>query len=403
MRKKIFSRASVYNSIHPGDAGLSVLFGGAPNNAAGVTIDTTTAMTISAVYAAVTIISETVAMLPWNVYRRKGDGHEIATNDPRQFLLHNKPNRYQTSFEFREMMMSHLLLSGRAVAEIITNQRGKITDLLPLQPGSYTAFRATDGTIAFDVGGRILLADEVVDLRGHPDPRDSLQCISPIRNAVETLGISKAADKYAGSFFGNGTVVGGVLQTDAALTDQAYARLKKWTERHQGVGRSHNPAILEEGLKWTQTSLNAEDAQLIQTRKFQVDDVARIYRIPSYKLNSMDRASFNNVEQQSIDFVRDTILPRTVRLEQAITRGIFTDLELVNMFNEIKINGLMRGDSVARSEFYYKMWSMGVYSINDIRRLESENPVVDGDRRFVPVNFTPIDKIDEVKNDGTKI
>ena len=392
---RIFERSEKVSPIHPRDPALSFLFGGGQSTSSGVLISEQTAMTITAVYSAINIVAETIAMLPWNVTEVTDNGRRLAVDDPRFHLLNKQPNRYQNSFEYREMMISHLLLRGRAVSEIIVDNSGVITDLLPLQPDTFRAFRVPDGTIAFQVNGnRILLADEVVDLRGHPDPNDTTQCLSPIKANAEALGIVKAADGYAGSFFGNGTVVSGVLETDAALSDNAYTRLQQWTERHQGVARSHNPAILEEGLTWRQTSINAEDAQLLESRKFGVEDVARIYRIPSYKLGIMDRANFNNVEQQGIDFKNDTILPRTIRLESAIDRAIFTKVEQRRLNNRLDMLVLMRGDSKARADYYKQRWATGSMSANEIRRAEDENGIgEEGDRYYVPVNFMPTDMI----------
>lgn len=412
MRKSFLSRAinnersESVNPLHPRDPALAVLFGGGAGTSSGVLISENTAMSITAVYAAVNLVSETIAMLPWNMYERLNPGRKIALDDPRHMLVSDQPNRWQNSYEFREMLVSQLMIRGRSLCEIIVNSRGDVTDLMPLQPGTYSPFYAPDKTVAFSVqqpdgARRILLSDEVIDVRGHPDPNNPLLTLSPIRANSETLGITRASESYAGAFFGNGTVVSGVLETDGALSDNAYTRLKQWTKRHQGVARSHNPAILEEGLKWRQTSVNAEDAQLIETRKHQVDDIARIFRIPSYKLGSMDRANFNNVEQQSIDFATDTIVPKIDKIIRAIDRGIFSIQERKRFYTQIMISKLLRGDSKTRSEYYKTMWQLGSISPNEIRELEEENPIDGGDRYYVPVNYAPVDRIDDFFNGKT--
>ena len=397
--EKLFSRADKFSPVHPKDPGLSRLFSGLfSNTSSGVSVTPDNAMQISAVYAAVTIISESIGMLPWNVYRKEGEGKAPATDDPRYALLARRPNRFQNTMEYRETMISMLLLRGRAVAEIVANNAGVITDLIPLHPDTITPFMAPDGTIAFShtpQGGkrRTLLADEVIDLKGLS--LDGINCISPISEQAETLGISKAAEMYAGKYFGNGTVVSGVLETDVGLSDSAYKRLAEWTERHQGVGRSHNPAILEEGLKWRQVSVSPEDSQLLQTRSYQVEDIARIFRIPAYKLQRMDSVKFNTTEQQAIDFVTDTLLPRVTRFELVHNAALFTDIEQRTMTSEINLKGLLRGDSKTRSEFYRTMWNMGVYNANKILNLENENPIDGGDRYYVPVNVMPVDRVDD--------
>ena len=400
----IFQRAEKYDPLHPRDPGLVSMFGGRRNTSAGVSITEQSAMSITAVYSAVTIIAEHIAMLPYQLFKTDGTTNVLQDRDARNTLISRRPNRFQNSMEYREMMLITFLLRGRAVAEIITNEAGAITDLIPRHPDYITPFWAPDDTIAFvyqpiDGKRRILLSSEVVDFRG--PSTDGLNCLSPIRQNEETLGIAKAAEQFAGRFFGSGTVVSGVLETDAALSDTAYQRLKEWTDRHQGVGRSHNPAILEEGLSWKPVSVNAADAQLLQTRSYQVEDVARIYRIPAYKLNRMDSVKFNTTEQQAIDFVTDTLLPRVTRFELAHNRSILNADEQRTLHTEINLKGLLRGDSKTRSEFYKSMWNMGVYNANRILQLENENPIDGGDRYYVPVNVVPADRMDDMVDKNT--
>lgn len=394
--EKFISRSSKFDPIHPKDSGLSNMFSGLfSNTSSGININPKNAMQITAVFSAVSIISESIAMLPWDVYRVNGDARERVTSDPRSALLSRRPNRFQNTFEYRETMISMLLLRGRAVAEIITNERGVVTDLIPLHPETIQPFRAPDGTIAIahtPMGGsrRILLDGEFIDLKGLS--LDGVNCLSPIEENSETLGISKAAEVYAGNYFGNSTVVSGVLETEGTLSDTVYQRLKEWTERHQGIGRSHNPAILEAGLKWKPVSMSPESSQLLLTRSYQVEDVARIFRIPAYKLQRMDSVKFNTTEQQAIDFVTDTLLPRIKRFELVHDNALFGQNE--NMGSEINLKGLLRGDSKTRAEFYRIMWNMGVYNANKILRLENENPIPEGDRYYIPVNVMPTDSVD---------
>ena len=403
---KLFSRAEKYDPVHPQDAGLARLFGGMfSQTSSGVNVNPNNAMTITAVYSAVTIISESIAMLPWEVLREVEDGKEKATNDPRYNIVARRPNRFQNTLEYRETMIANLMLRGRAVAEIVSNGAGIITDLIPLHPDEIKPFKAPDGSIAIEhkpVNGdrRILLAGEFVDLKGLS--LDGVNCVCPITENAETLGIAKAAEMYAGKYFGNGTVVSGVLETDEGLSDNAYKRLKEWTERHQGVGRSHNPAILEEGLKWKPVTVSPEASQLLQTRSYQIEDIARIYRIPAYKLQRMDSVKFNTTEQQAIDFVTDTLQPRVQRFELAHNMVLFSDEESKTISSEIDLKGLLRGDTKARSEFYRVMWNMGAYSANKILKLENENAIQGGDRHYVPVNVMPSDRVDDMLDAKTR-
>jgi HK97 family phage portal protein len=404
--ERLFARAEKFNPLHPKDSGLSNLFRGLfSNTSSGIHVDSKNAMSITAVYSAVSIISESIGMLPWEVLLEKDGGKEKAFSDPRYNLVNIRPNRFQNTMEYRETMLSMLLLRGRAVAEVIVNEKGIITDLLPLHPDTIRPFMAPNGAIAIQhtpQGGksRILLHGEFIDLKGLS--LDGINCISPIEANAETLGISKAAEMYAGKYFGNSTVVSGVLETDEALSDNAYKRLLDWTKRHQGVGRSHNPAILEEGLSWKSITVSPEDSQLLETRSYQIEDIARMYRIPAYKLQRMDSVKFNTTEQQAIDFVTDTLLPRITRFELAHNSVLFSDIERHTMQSDIDLKGILRGDSKTRSEFYRKMWDMGAYNANKILKLEGENPIPEGDRYYVPVNVMPSDRIDELLDAKTR-
>ena len=404
--EKLFSRAEKFDPIHQKDSGLNNLFGSLfSNTSSGINVTPSNAMTITAVYSAVSIISESIAMLPWECLRNVHGGKEKAFDDPRYNLVNLRPNRFQNTMEYRETMIAMLMLRGRAIAEKIVNNSGVITDLIPLHPDTIRPFMAPNGTIAIEHrpnghSARILLDGEFVDLKGLSP--DGINCISPIQANAETLGISKAAEAYAGTYFGNGTVVSGVLETDEALSDNAYKRLKDWTRRHQGVGNSHNPAILEEGLTWKPITVSPEDSQLLETRSYQIEDIARIYRIPAYKLQRMDSVKFNTTEQQAIDFVTDTLLPRITRFELAHNAVLFDDSERRIIQSDIDLKGLLRGDSKTRSEFYRKMWDMGAYSANKILNLEGENSVDDGDRRYIPVNVMPSDRVDELLDAKTR-
>ena len=405
MLEKIFQRSEKYDPVHPRDPGLRKVFGGLfRNTSSGESITEDTALTINAFNSGVRIISETMGMLPWRVMRREGNSKIEAVNDYRFPLLNFQPNRYQNTFEYVECMIQSLEYRGRAVAEIIYGPGGRITDLLPLEMNELTPFRAPDGTIAFEHmpkngNRRVLLSDEVVDLRG--PTKDGVNCIDPIMAHAETLGISKASERYAATFFGNGATLSGVLETDYKLGDETYQRMQEWLQRNAGIGRSHNPAILEHGMKWKPVSLNAEQSQLLQTRKFQVEEVARMLRIPAYKLQLMENVKFNTTEQQAIDFVTDTLLPRIRRFEMAHDRALFSSLERKRLYNNINASELLRGDSKARAEHSRIMWNMGAYSVDEVRGVEGLNPIEGGDRRYVPVNVMPVDKVDEVIGNGT--
>jgi len=385
-------RAEKFSAQHPKDPALAALFGGHNYKKAGVVINHDTAMSLSGVWCAVTDISEKLAMLPLNLFEKNGASRNIRSADPRQTLINIRPNRFQNSMEWRQMVFSTFLLRGLSVCEIIENGRGVVTDLIPLHPDYVEPFKTTNGEIAYldTFGGarRVLLSSEVMVLRGFTF--DGVTPVSPIMQNALVLGVGAAADEFSGKYFENGTVVSGVLETDSHLSDAAFDRLKAWTDRHSGVGKSHNPAILEEGLKWKTATVNAADAQLIESKRYSLGDIARIFHFPLYKLSEMTEAKFANVEQQAIDYVGDTLQPRATLFEKALDAALLLPNERTSKFTKINLKGLLRGDSAQRSAFYKDMFFMGVYSPNDILALEDENPLSEhGDIHYVPVNMAP--------------
>ena len=270
-------RAEKVDPRFPGDPALADFYGLRGG------VNATTAMRLTAVYAAVTIISETIAGLPLHLMRKSAnDTRKPAINDPRYLLLNEIPNRYQTKFEFIECMIMTYLLHGRAVAQIVTDRAGKITDLMPLPP-TVKAVKMPDGSLAYSIrektgNERYFLADEVIDLRG--PSLDGVECMSPIEQNDHALSLAMSADQYASDFFKNSSVVSGVLETDSKLSDKAYERLKKWWEKTKQSGGRHASPIFEEGVKWKNTVFNPKDTQLIETSKYSIADIARNYRIP---------------------------------------------------------------------------------------------------------------------------
>lgn len=402
------SRAEKFDPIHPKDPALAALFGGYGQRKAGVIINHDTALSLSGVWCAVTDISQKIAMLPLGLYEYTGNRRTLKTSDPRHILISQKPNRFQNSLEWREMIIGAFLTRGLSVCELITNNRGIVTDIMPLHPDYTEPFKAPDGRIAYldtyEGSRRVLLSSEVMALRGFSV--DGVKPISPIRANALSLGVAAAADEFSGKYFENGTVVSGVLETDAQLSDKAFDRLRLWTERHQGVGRSHNPAILEEGLKWKTATVSAADAQLIESKRYSLADISRIFHFPLYKLAEMTQAKFANVEQQAIDYVGDTLQPPATRLEFALNDALLSQEERQRLYTKINLKGLLRGDSAQRAAFYKEMFAMGAYSPNDILNLEDENPVEHGDIRYVPVNMAPVGTLgkpaDEDKPDPTE-
>lgn len=359
--------------------GTTFLFGGTTS---GKYVNERTAMQTAAVYACVRLLSETVASLPFQVYRNTGDGvKEKAVDHPLYTLLHSSPNPEMTSYVFRETLMSHLLLWGNAYAQIIRNGRGDIVTLYPLLPDRMRVTRAINGEIVYeynsDYGGLVILPrEDVFHIPGLGF--DGLVGYSPIAMVKNAIGMAIATEEFGSKFFSNGAVPGGVLEFPGVLKDPTKVR-ESWHATHSGSQNAGRIAVLEEGMKYQQVGVPPEDAQFLETRKFQLNEIARIYRVPPHMIGDLERASFNNIEQQSLEFVKYTIDPWLVRWEQSVQHALFTEAEKKVYFSKLNTDGLLRGDYKSRMEGYSKAIQNGWMSPNDIRMLEDLNKIEGGD------------------------
>lgn len=367
--------------------------------ASGVSVNEKTALTSTAVFSAVDILSRTLASLPLPVYRRlQGGGKEKATDHPLYEILHDLSNPEMTSFEFRQALMGHLALWGNAYAEIERNNAGQIIALWPLRPDRMTVKRDSKGLLyiyQMPDGGQVgLRQSNIMHIRGLSS--DGIIGYSPIRMAREAIGLALATEEFGARFFGNGSNPGGVLQHPGKLSEEAARRLKKsWEEMHQGLSQSHRVAILEEGMTWQQVGIPPEDAQFLETRKFQVTEIARIFHVPPHMLGDLERSTFSNIEHQGIEFVVHTMRPWLVCWEQAIKRDLFMPAERQIYFAEFLVDGLLRGDIQSRYQAYAIGRQNGWLSADDIRELENMNPLPDGQGKvyLVPLNMVPANTV----------
>ncbi len=297
-----------------------------------------------------------------------------------------------TSFEFRETMMGHLLLWGNAYAEIEWGADGWPVALWPLLPHRMQVERV-DGELKYKytppTGGAVDLADyRVFHLRGLSG--DGIVGYSPIKLAKEAIGLGLATEEFGARFFGNDATPGGVLTHPGVLTDDAYDRItKSWNKAHGGLSKSHRMAVLEEGITYEAVGIPPEDAQFLETRAFQLSEIARIYRVPPHMIADLDKATFSNIEHQALEFVTNSLRPWLVRWEQAIARDLFPPEDNGRYFSEFIIAGLLRGDIKSRYEAYSVGRQNGWLSANDVRLLENMNPIEDGDVYLVPLNMIP--------------
>lgn len=375
-------------------------FGGGAS-ASGVTVTADSARRITAVWAAIKIISESVASLPCFVYQRRqdGKGKDRQPKNPLHSLLHDQPNPWQTSFEWREMMQGHLCLRGNAYSEILYDGRGGIRALIPRHPDRMRVYDLTQEPIGeqplvyeyvpSNGPSRFLFHDEVLHMKGLSD--DGLVGLSPIAEFRDTLGLSLGTEAYAARFFGNYANPGGVLTHPKTLSKDAVTRLREqWEQKHMGIENAHKVAVLEEGLTWQSIGINPKDSQLIDSRKFSVSEIARIFRVPPHMLADLDRATFSNIEQQSIEFVVHTLRPWLVRWEQRLGMALLTPKERASgLFIEFNVDGLLRGDIKSRYDAYAVGRQWGWLSPNDVRGLENMNPRddKDGDAYHEPLNM----------------
>ena len=354
----------------------------------GVQVSEDNALTFSAVYAAVRIISETIASIPLNVYNYDGESRTIAREHPVQKLLAKSPNPLASTFTFRESMADNLVLHGNAYAKIELNGAGRPVALIPLNPLKVEVKIVDDQKVYVFDKKHTYLDYEVLHVVGLSF--NGLTGKSPIEVSREAVAIGLAAQEYGARFYSNGANTGGVITAPGRLSIEAIKRLKEsWNRANQGLANTHGTAILEEGMKYDKVGLDPEQAQFLQSRKFQVNEIARIFRIPPSYLADLENSSTRaNTEQQAIQFVRDCITPYVRRFEVELNRKLFREDES-NYYAYFTMEGLMRGDQKARYEAYAVARNWGWLSVNDIRDLENLNPIEGGDVYLTPLNMVP--------------
>lgn len=378
------------------------------SSAAGKSVNERSAMQMTAVYACVRILSESIAGLPLHMYRYEDDGSKTkAVEHPLYHLLHDEPNPEMTSFIFRETLMSHLLLWGNAYAQIIRNGKGDIIALYPLMPNRMKVERDTKGQLYYEyqtmkedaptMKGAVYQLDpsEVLHVPGLGF--DGLVGYSPIAMAKNAIGLAIAAEEYGSKFYANGAAPSGVLEHPNVLKDPAKIR-DSWNAAFGGSSNSHRLAVLEEGMKYTPISISPNEAQFLETRKFQINEIARIFRVPPHMVGDLEKSSFSNIEQQSLEFVKYTLNPWVCRWEQALQRALLDDDEKGKYFFRFNVEGLLRGDYQSRMNGYATARQNGWMSANDIRELENLDRIpaeLGGDLYLVNGNMLPLSQVEQ--------
>lgn len=361
----------------------------------GKSVTAQTAIQLSTVYACVRVISETVASLPLGVYEATDDGNLKAGDHPLYRLLHDEPNAEMTSFVFREVMLAHLLLYGNSYSQIIRSGKNTVVGLYPLLPDHMDVDRDSKGNLTYtyttsDGKTVVIKPQDILHIPGLGF--DGIIGYSPIALEKNAIGLGIASEEYGSKFFSNGARPSGILTHPNTVKNPKAVR-DSWNSAYGGSSNSNRVAILEEGMTFTPLSIPNNEAQFLETRKFQVDEICRIFRVPPHLVGNLEHATFSNIEHQSIDFAVHTIRPWLVRIEQSMNRALFTDQEKGRFYVQFNIDGLMRGDYKSRMEGYAIARQNGWMSANDIRALENQNPIPadeGGDAYLVNGNMIPI-------------
>ena len=361
------------------------------------------AMQMTAVYSCVRILAEAVAGLPLHLYKyTDGGGKEKALDHPLYRLLHDEPNPEMSSFVFRETLMTHLLLWGNAYAQVIRNGKNEVIALYPLMPNKmsvdrdengrlyYTYYRGPDEAIKNKEFAVTLQPSDVLHIPGLGF--DGLVGYSPIAMAKNAIGMAIACEEYGAKFFANGAAPGGVLEHPGTIKDPQRVR-ESWQSTFGGSGNANKIAVLEEGMKYTPIGISPEQAQFLETRKFQINEIARIFRVPPHMVGDLEKSSFSNIEQQSLEFVKYTLDPWVIRWEQSIQRSLLSQDEKATYFAKFNVEGLLRGDYQSRMNGYAIGRQNGWMSANDIRELENLDRIPaeeGGDLYLINGNMLPL-------------
>ena len=362
-------------------------------SAAGVHVTPHNALQVATVYNCVDILSKSIASLPLvTYYRLKKGGREEATDHPLYHLLKYQPNRFQTSFSFIQTMVGCLALRGNFYAEKFTGPDGQVRELFPLNPAHMRADMLKNRTLRFDYTADGAPAKYLQGelFRAHGLSSDGIRGLSVIEQVRETFGAAIQTQEYANRFFRNDARPGGILQADTPPDDKVrQANKDAWEKAHRGARNAHKVAILY-GLKWQSVGMSNQDSQFLETRKFTGSQICGLFGIPPHMVGDLERATFSNIEHQDIGFYKHTVRPWLVNIEQAFKRDLILEEDVIVRF---KIDGLLRGDTKARGEFYAKALGAGGHqpfmTPNEVRSLEDLNPLEGGDELPQPTNLPP--------------
>jgi HK97 family phage portal protein len=347
---------------------------------AGPQVSERNAVSLSAHFACVRLISTTLASLPIHIYEKKADGKRRKEDHPTGRLLHDQPNPDMTAFSFIEAMQAQICNRGVAFAELVFNRKGNVSEIWPIPPGICFPFRERkDGPLKyrFANSNTILPAWKILHIPGLGF--DGINSFSPVQLFRQNFGLGMAIEEFGARFFGQGTNIGGFMEHPLKMSDEAYQRLKStMSEKYQGLQKSHGVIILEEGMKYSKIGMPLDDLQFIESRKFTATEMARIHGVPPHLIGDLEKATFSNIEEQGIEAIIYLFRPWAIRWEQALNAKLFTEEEKSRLYVKFDINGLMRGNIKARYEAYSLGLQNGFFNVDEVRKKEDMNPLPDG-------------------------
>jgi len=373
--------------------GLDDFFPSLRSTDSGIVVNEETALTFSAVWSSVKLLSESVAGLPFQVFKSDNGSKEVVKMHPVYDTIHSTPNPIQTKFTFLQTLMTSVLLYGNGYALIKKDKFARPKELKFLHPDMVTVLLKDDKLfyeVDSDKGTKIYASRDIIHVLGLST--DGYVGKGVIKVAQDSIGLGLASEKFGNLFFSNGSNSELAYETPANLTDEQFTRLTNVLKnRNGGLDKAHKPLLLEGGLSAKQLTIPPEQAQFLQTRKFQVNEIARWFNIPPHMVGDLEKSSNNNIEQQSTEFVQFSVVPWLNRIEQEFTRKLLWEEEKPDHFTAFNVEGLLRGDVKARAEFYRVMHSIGAISDNEIRSKENLNPYEGGDEHYRQINTISIE------------
>lgn len=362
----------------------------------GVHVNSETAMRLATVYSCVRVLSSCMSALPLNLYRRDGDKTAVADDHPLQELLHILPNEEMTSVDHRTMLAAALFLQGTAFSELARDGRGRVREIVPLMSGPMMVSRnKTTGKLVYEYadtdGNRIIRPDSIWRVTGFTT--NGITGLTPIGQAREAIGLAISAEAYGGALFANGGQMSGFISFDADIKRETRQDAQAaWNEEHRSREKWHKVPFLQGGAKWQSIALNAEDSQFLETRKYQRSEICGLFGVPPHMIGDLEKATFSNIEHQSIQWVVYGLMPWLTRFEQSVYRDLLTPSDRRQYYAKHKVEGLLRGDSKSRGEFYRSLFNMSAITPNQIAKLEDMNPFDGGDHRYMQGAMARVDE-----------